>query len=389
MNHFTLPDLGEGLPEATIREWHIESKQWVDEDQTIATIETAKSLVDLPMPTHGYVIETYGQVGDTIKTGTPLIRYEPSKQTTKEVGTLAKPTPVIESISISNPTPPPTSNLNLHRESIQPIQAMPAARALARKMGINLQSVLTHNSHDIITVDDVKRAVSTTQAHHSLTSNQQAMATSISRAYRDVVPAMLTEDADIHTWHAQQHTTYRIISALTSACLAYPLLHAHYHPKTQSFVIHDTVSIGLAVHSKHGLFMPVLRDLTNLTQPQCIHMIDQFKTHAENNSFHREQLTGASIILSNVGSIAGQYATPLVVPPCVATLAVGRIRKQVVAYNDAIAIHPIMPLSLSFDHRVITGGQAALFLREFIKNITLPHPSSEQNVNITNTTEVQ
>ena len=127
--------------------------------------------------------------------------------------------------------------------------------------------------------------------------------------------------------------------------------------------MNEKINLGLAVDTPHGLYVPVLQDIGNRDDASLREQINRYKTQAQERSIPQEDLKGATIMLSNFGAIAGLYATPIIVPPMVAIIGIGKSRQQVVPANDQPAIHKVMPLSLTVDHRIITGGQTARFLK--------------------------
>jgi pyruvate dehydrogenase E2 component (dihydrolipoamide acetyltransferase) len=132
------------------------------------------------------------------------------------------------------------------------------------------------------------------------------------------------------------------------------------------------IDVGIAVDLPDGLFVPVLRNVGNRDAADLRRGLDLMRADIKARKIAPEELRGNTITLSNFGMIAGKYAAPIVVPPTVAILGAGRIHEQVVAVNGAAAVHRILPLSLTFDHRVVTGGEAARFLAAVIADLSLP-----------------
>ena len=135
---------------------------------------------------------------------------------------------------------------------------------------------------------------------------------------------------------------------------------------------HEAVQLGVAVDTDKGLFVPVLRDISTRTVSDLRNGLERLRADVRARTIPASELQGATITLSNFGTLTGRYATPIIVPPQVTILGAGVIRKQPVAVNGALQIHRLMPLSLTFDHRVATGGEAARFLAALIKNLEQP-----------------
>jgi len=129
------------------------------------------------------------------------------------------------------------------------------------------------------------------------------------------------------------------------------------------------INIGIAMDAGEGLFVPVLKNAEKHDQASFRQELNRFKAEVQARSISPKDLGGSTIQLSNFGTFAGRYANPIVVPPNVAIIGTGKFRDEVVAVNNAIAIHRVMPLSITVDHRAITGGEAARFLKAMIDDL--------------------
>lgn len=195
------------------------------------------------------------------------------------------------------------------------------------------------------------------------------MATNMSRAWREVVHATVQDDADIEAWRPDEDVTCRLVRALIAGCQAEPMLNASFDATSLSLRDNSTIDLGLAIDSIDGLFVPVLRDVARGTPKDWQRQIDAFKRGIEDRSLTPLDLRGATISLSNFGSIAGRHASLIVMPPQVAILGAGRAVVHAVRAGDEIALHRALPLSLTFDHRAVTGGMATRFLRAVIADL--------------------
>ena len=138
-----------------------------------------------------------------------------------------------------------------------------------------------------------------------------------------------------------------------------------------SLVRHQQVDLGVAVDTPDGLFVPVLRDVANRDAEDLRAGLDRLRADVLNRSIPPRELMGATITLSNYGTLFGRYASPVVVPPQVAIVGAGVIRDQVVAVDGQPVVHRILPLSLTVDHRAVTGGEAARFLKALVTDLQL------------------
>lgn len=380
MKNFKLPDLGEGLPDAIIREWYVKVGDVVEVDQPIVAMETAKALVDVPAPFPGTIEKLYGDEGDTIETGKPLIGFEGEgeEEVSKDTGTVVG---AIEEGGVDLEQQAQAAVTNGPAKT--GAKATPAVRALAKRLGVDISQV--PSTGERITANDVKafaeqapqktaaapRAAPSTAGYQPLSQARKAMVQSMSLAHQQVVPVSIVDDADLFAWDDKQDFSVRLLRAIAKACQAEPLLNASLNGDNYTYCENPSINIGLAIDTPHGLFVPVLKDVGNISDKALREKINEYKVKAKDKTFSREDLQDATISLSNVGTIGGRYATPAIIPPMVAILAVGKLRNEVVAHEGAPAIHPILPLSLTFDHRLVTGGEAARFLHSVIDAIVL------------------
>jgi 2-oxoisovalerate dehydrogenase E2 component (dihydrolipoyl transacylase) len=198
------------------------------------------------------------------------------------------------------------------------------------------------------------------------------MARVMADAHAKVVPTTLTDDADIQSWAHGNDMTARLVRAICVAAKAVPALNAWFDGETLTRTLHPHVDIGIAVDTDDGLFVPALRNADMLDARGVREAIGRLRAQVEDRSIPPGELSGYTISLSNFGMFAGRYATPVVVPPCVAIVAAGRARHQITPMIGGFESHKVIPLSLTFDHRVCTGGEAARFLRAMLDDLALP-----------------
>lgn len=372
MKIFHLPDLGEGLAEAEIREWYVKVGDVVKVDQPLVSMETAKAVVDVPSPYAGKIMELHGKANDIIQTGKPLISYETDEVVTDKGSVVGK----LETSEkkwddgevIIGGAKTQTTN----------IKAMPAARVLANQMNIDLASVKATGPQGLITPDDVKRhmehkpqstSTALTGTTEGLRGVRRAMAQAMEQSHREVVPVTIIEDVNISNLPPKTDLTARILKAMVAAVKEEPALNAWFDGKALERKLFPEVHIGLAVDSTEGLFVPVIKNADTKSPEELRKMVDEYKQAVSNRSVAPKDLQGATITLSNFGMIAGRYATPIIVPPMVAILGCGRSREAPIVRDGQIVVGKTMPLSLTFDHRAVTGGEATRFLAAVIKNI--------------------
>jgi pyruvate dehydrogenase E2 component (dihydrolipoamide acetyltransferase) len=179
------------------------------------------------------------------------------------------------------------------------------------------------------------------------------------------------DDADLRKWQAGNDFTLRVLRAIGVAVKVEPGLNAWYDGKALSRRLFEHVDVGMAVDTPDGLIVPILRDVGRRDFASLREGLNKLKEAARARTVPPSELRNWTFMLSNFGMMAGRYATPVVVPPAVAILGTGRVRDDVVAENGKVAVHRRMPLSLSFDHRCITGGEAVRFLGALIRDLEL------------------
>ncbi len=337
MKDFTLPDLGEGLDEAEIISWHAGVGDRVVADQPLVAVETAKAIVEIPSPCSGHIAKRFGEPGDILKVGDLLVVFEDRER--EDAATVVGEIPAAP-------------------------RAAPAVRRRAREQGIDLATITPTGSHGEITRHDLETSAAGREQPESvqlLRGPRRTMARNMARARDQVVPATLHDEADVEHWTSGTNPTLRLAHGIAAACRAEPILNAWLDADTEQLRIHDQVDLGIAVDTDQGLFVPVLRDVGNRTHDDLRAGLERLETDVTARSIPPREMLGATITLSNFGMLGGRHATLVVLPPQVAILGAGRMAPRAVVVDGEIVVHRILPLSLTFDHRAVTGGETARF----------------------------
>jgi pyruvate dehydrogenase E2 component (dihydrolipoamide acetyltransferase) len=230
----------------------------------------------------------------------------------------------------------------------------------------------------LITVDDVLQMTPPPTPQRNTTDSEgerlrgprRAMAQSMATSRDNVMGCTLFDDADLHGWQPEQDITSRILRAIGEGCAAEPGLNAWFDGESLTRQVLTQVDVAIAVDTPEGLIVPVIRDIRGRPVAELRRDVDRLKRDTHQRSVSPEDLRNFTFMLSNFGMIAGRYATPVVVPPAVAILGCGRLSHDVIANQTGnIEAHLRMPLSLTFDHRCITGGEAARFLAAVIRDL--------------------
>ena len=349
---FTLPDLGEGLEEAEIVTWLVNEGDHVVANQPLVSVETDKAVVEIPSPWSGTIARRFGAKGDLIKVGAALVEY--SEGAEADTGT------IVGEVQRSEPAPEVEAP-----GRAKGLRVLPAIRALARKLDVDLNLVQGSGAGGMITRADVERAArSLTEAGPAepLKGMRRAMAQRMALAHAQVVPTTVIDEADINAWSKETDITIRLVQAMAAACKAEPSLNAWYNAEAGERRLLSRVDVGIAVDLEGGLLVPVLRNVGERDSADLRTGLNRMRADAAARSIPPEELRGATITLSNFGMIGGRFASLVVVPPQVAIIGAGRAERRVVVNDDQQVVHRMLPLSLTFDHRAVTGGEAARFL---------------------------
>ena len=448
---FNLPDLGEGLPDATIVEWHVKEGDVIKLDDNLVSMETAKAVVDVPSPVSGKVLKLAGAAGDVIITGSMLAEFEmdmsmPQRAEGQDTGhhhggvhaaeaTPPAPAPTAEAPAEAAAKPDAGTVVGAMQvgDSVRSeaamavggVKAVPAVRAMAKKLGIDIARVRASGPDGTVTMQDVKQAaadpsqlapamapkvtaeglrqqfqaaraadaapqrstlsqagkpvrtqppsVEASGQPEQLKGVRRNMARVMADAHAKVVPTTLVDDADLHAWIGKQDITARLVRAIVAACKDVPALNAWFDGEKLTRTLHPHVDIGIAVDTDDGLFVPALRNADMLDGAGVRAGIQRLRAQVADRSIPQGELMGYTISLSNFGMFAGRYATPVVVPPCVAIIGAGKLSHDVVAVIGGIEVHRRLPISLTFDHRACTGGEAARFLKALLDDMARPN----------------
>ena len=346
MSIFYLPDLGEGLAEATIVAWHVRAGDTVAADQPLLSVETAKAVVDIPAPRAGRIKALLAQAGDTVPTHAALVEFAaddaaraaPDRVSGSVVGVL----PVHDVVRRDG------FIIGRHRHTEARLQKSAARRTPAASDGAALFS-----------------------GGEALDATRRTMADNLARAHRDVVAVTLTAEVEI-VFEDRRQLTARLVRALVAGARAEPALNTWFDGGAQKRLQHAAVHVGIAVDTPAGLLVPVLRNAESLDTGTITRRVAELKKAAHARTLPLAAFNGATLTLSNFGSLAGRFATPLVTPPQVAILGAGHAWDGLLPEAGAARPARLLPLSLSFDHRAVTGGEAARFLAAVCADLKQP-----------------
>jgi 2-oxoisovalerate dehydrogenase E2 component (dihydrolipoyl transacylase) len=411
---FKLPDIGEGIAEAEIVAWHVKVGDTIEEDQQIADMMTDKATVEMESPVAGKVVQLAGEVGDQIPIGSVLAvietegevedRSTESAAESKEERPLGDgavdPTPAQEEeipvTAVDEKPPVPTAP----EPRVEPevarkesggahVLASPAVRARARDLGIDLAQVKT--TGDRIRHSDLDAyllynggSVSSRGAGAAPRKDEaikvvglrRKIAENMAEANRRIQHFTLVEEFDVTALEEARQMMNRdrgnnpkltllpfLITAMSRGLADWPMLNATFDDEAMVVTRYGSVHMGMATQTPNGLMVATIRDAQSKSVWQLASEISRLSEAARTGKATREELSGATFTISSLGPMGGITSTPVVNPPQVAIVAVNKIEDKIVPIDDEIEVRKRMNLSLSCDHRVVDGWDAASFMQ--------------------------
>jgi pyruvate dehydrogenase E2 component (dihydrolipoamide acetyltransferase) len=384
---FRLPDIGEGLAEAEVAKWLVSVGDHVTEDQPVVEMMTDKASVELPSPASGVIVERRAAEGDVVKTGSVLYVLE-----TEAHITIARHGPAEAPEAASRADGPAAETAG--------VLAPPAVRKLARELGVELASVKGSGPNGRITAEDVKGRASGTAAAPArepspasgrrikLRGVQRRMAETMAQSARSIPhvtgfheldAAAFAEHASRLRREAEAHGARfpfdtLLVRAAAIALRKHPIFNASFDEERGEIVMHDEVNVGVATATPDGLIVPVVKHADTLDLSQLAAAVDRITSAARDGKAAVADLQGGTFTISNTGAWRGGFGTSLIRPPEVAIVAFGRIEDRAVVREGNVVARAVMPMSVTFDHRVIDGEHGlsfALALRALIEDPSL------------------
>ncbi len=411
---FALPDLGEGLEDAEVVTWRVAVGDAVELNQILVEVNTAKALVELPSPWAGVIEHLHAGEGQVVNVGGPLVSIrvdatapsggdEPPKRTAVLVGYGA----IEDEPAFVAPTPPPTV-----AQRSGPVAATPPVRRLAKELSVDLARVTGTGPDGRVTREDVQRASeqpggrgveptstvfeaeppappeggSRETQRIPVRGTRRLMAEKMTRSAREIpqVTTFLTVDCThLMAFRDQLRASSGerlsplpiLIAALARTIDAHPKLNASFDVGGEGgpeIVLHGDRNIGIAADTPNGLLVPVVRHADRLGIAALAAEIDRLADAARAGRATLEDLTGGTITVSNVGTFGAEFGTPIINHPEGAILAVGLIEPRALVVDGRVEARPATTLSLTFDHRLMDGGEAGRALRAFANLLESP-----------------
>lgn len=396
-----MPDIGEGIAEVELSQWHVKVGDMVVEDQVLADVMTDKAMVDIPSPVHGKVIALGGEPGEVMAVGSILISIEvEGAGNAKDVPVVAepvkaaavveaKPAPVVE----NKPAPVAAAQAPVARDADERPLASPAVRKHALDAGIQLRLVQGSGPAGRILHEDLEAYLQQGASKASTAANPYAerndeeqipvigmrrkIAQRMQDATRRAAHFSYVEEIDVTALDElrvhlnEKHGATRgkltllpfIVRAMVVALREFPQINARYDDEAQVITRLGAVHVGVATQSDVGLMVPVVRHAEARSLWGNAEEIARLASAARNGKASRDELSGSTITLTSLGALGGIVSTPVLNLPEVAIVGVNRIVERPMVIKGQIVIRKMMNLSSSFDHRVVDGMDAAQFIQ--------------------------
>ena len=409
---FKLPDIGEGIAEAEIVAWHVAVGDRIEEDQPLADMMTDKATVEMESPVAGIVTAVAGEAGDVIAIGSMLveIQTETEGDAADEAREYGKAEP--EAVAAPEPSPPPQmqpaknmadvvpvqSNAVVEPETTQKITASPAVRARARDLGVDLNDVKASGGH-IRHADldaylnygagqgyrapggSAKRADETIK----VIGMRRRIAENMAASKRHIPHFSYVEEFDVTAVEGMRADLNAnrgnrpkltmlpfLIVAICKALPDFPMINARYDDEAGIVTRHGSVHLGMATQTDAGLVVPVIRDAQDRNVWQLAQEIVRLAGAVRNGSAKSEELSGSTLTITSLGPLGGIATTPVINRPEVAIIGPNKIVERPMFVGDTIEARKLMNLSISCDHRVVDGWDAASFVQAVKKLIETP-----------------
>lgn len=412
---FKFPDIGEGLDEGTIAEWYVEKGQLIQSGDALVKMETDKVVTDIPSPKSGRIAAIYGKIGEIIKVGAPLVeveiegvegadavkeaaenKFEEVEEAAGVVGTLevAGNSAFLHASTEGMPEKP-ASETPAQRTKII---ATPVARAMAKDMGIDINTVTGTGPAGRVTTNDIKRFVesgshskSTITSTYSsdtsikervtiepLTQIRKTIAKNMINSKHNAAHMTVFEEVEISDLisirerfkHKYEEKDVKlsylpfILKAVALSLKKHRSLNSQLDMENEKMIYKNYYNIGIAVDTPDGLLVPVIRDVDQLSIFELAQKVNEIAIKARDRKLSMDDMKDGTFTITNYGSIGGIFAVPVINYPQAAILGIGRLVKKPVVEGDLIKVGSVLPLSLSVDHRIVDGGEVTRFINQ-------------------------
>ncbi|MDR7855464.1 dihydrolipoamide acetyltransferase family protein [Tissierella sp.] len=406
---FRFPDIGEGIREGTLMKWLVHEGEDIEEGQSLAEVETDKVTTEIPSPRTGKVLELKFEEGDTIEVEQVFITISiggesENSQAPEEQEVVEEETAGVvgEVIASSELIPASTEGMitsSKESDEAKKVLATPVARQLAKDLNVDIRTVQGTGPNGRVMKEDINKTKETSQPIQQVkaaeissdsivySDSERIERIPLTRIRKTIAEQMVVSRFTIpHTTAMDEidvtaldefrnkykdrlktedvNLTYLpfIIKAVINILKEYPEFNSSYDMENQELLLKHFYHIGIATDTDRGLMVPVLRDADKKSIVHIAKEIEDLTSRAKNNKSELHELKGSTFTITNFGSIGGLFGIPIINYPESAILGMGRIVKKPIVKDDEIVIAKVLPLSLSYDHRIIDGASGARFL---------------------------
>lgn len=409
---FEFPDIGEGIAEGTLIKWLVKEGENIEEGQSVAEVETDKVTTEIPSPRTGKVLELKAEEGDVINVGDVFITIDASGDVSHidKKEELSEKEEVVEEetagvvgevIASSEEIPPSTEGIDNSSDGSKKVKvlATPVARKMAKDLGVDISQVKGTGPNGRVMKEDIRKAKETMTKPEEkrkvlevdnkesiLTEDERLERIPLTRIRKTIAEQMAVSRFTIpHTTAMDEigvtelyefRKKYKdklgqetkltflpfILKAVITALKEFPEFNSELDEENNELILKHFYNIGIATDTDRGLMVPVIKDADRKSVVEIANEIDDLSNRAKNNKIELHELREGTFSITNYGSIGGQFGIPIINYPESAILGVGRIVKKPIVKDDEIVIARILPLSLSYDHRIIDGASGARFL---------------------------
>jgi len=416
---FKFPDVGEGISEGEVVKWRVKEGDSVKQDQVLVEVETDKAVVEIPSPREGKILKIHHKEGDTVKVGEVLVSIgekgekapekaeKPEKEEKKKesFGVVGEIPEEIEETKGLEKMTAKTNGKKLSPGRVEAL-ALPAVRRLARELGVGLEEVQGSGSRGRITEEDVRGAAKAPAGKKEMAKAKvtkkydmwgyvdripvkgirKATARRMSEAVSSAALVTHMDECDVtRLWEIREkekgkakvagvHLTFMpfILKAAVQALKKHPYLNSSMDKETEEVVLKKYYNIGIAVDLEGGLVVPVVKGVDQKSILQLGKEIQELAEKARKRKIDLADLKGGTFTITNVGVLGGVFATPIPNHPEAAILATGRIQEKPLILEGRIQARRVLPISLTFDHRILDGAEAARFTNTLKKYLEDP-----------------
>lgn len=405
---FNLPDIGEGIAEAEIVAWHVKVGDMISEDQPLADMMTDKATVEMESPVTGVVTKVAGEAGDVIAIGAMLVEIEVAGEAKAEVAeaTPLAPEPAAsivedeiphapEPVSVAEVKPAPAAPA---AEASGKVTASPAVRQRAKELGVDLTDVKAAGGHirhaDLDAFLSYGTQMGYRPAHATARRADEAVkvigmrrriADNMAASKRHIPHFTYVEEIDVTAIEAMRADLNAnrgtkpkltllplLIVAICKAIPQYPMMNARFDDEAGIVTRHGAVHLGMATQTDAGLMVPVIRDAQDRNIWQLATEITRLAEAARSGSATSEELSGSTLTITSLGALGGIATTPVINRPEVAIIGPNKIVERPMFVGDRIEARKLMNLSISCDHRVVDGWDAASYVQALKKLVETP-----------------